>query len=351
MAERDSGQPESADGPGQPGREVGATSFLQRAVIRRRVRFLHRRREFALYDLGGFLFESHRLGQPHEEILAEKLDALTVLDDELALLQRALDLHEEVAVLSEPGIAACSHCGTLRDSAANFCPGCGRPAGETLPLVAASAATVATEPEGDFAAAPDAAAELTASDLSAGHETEIEAATRAEEPAAPAAPDATAEMPAVRLVTAQDADFAAWQAYEPAEEADLPTPQPQEPAEEADLPTPQPQEPAEEADLPTPQPQEPAEEAHLPAPQPQAPAEEAHLPAPQPQEPAQQADPWQTYEPAEEADLATERSQEPAEEAELAKGPHHEQAAAPAGSAGSDGQADETSTTAADAPS
>jgi hypothetical protein len=152
MAERDSGQPESAESAGPPGPGVGATSFLQRAVIRRRVRFLHRRRELALYDLGGFLFESHRLGQPHEEILTEKLEALSTLDDELALLQRALSSHEEVAVLSEPGVAACSHCGTLRDSAANFCPGCGRPAAETTPL-AAPAATGASEPHDVLAAA------------------------------------------------------------------------------------------------------------------------------------------------------------------------------------------------------
>jgi hypothetical protein len=200
MAERDSGQPESAEGPGTPGREVGATSFLQRAVIRRRVRFLHRRRELALYDLGGFLFESHRMGQPHEEILGEKLEALTMLDDELAVLQRALDLHEEVAVLSEPGIAACSHCGTLRDSAANFCPGCGRPAAETLTLIVAPPEAAADEEdEVVLAVAPEPAA-----DLSAGPETEI-AAAPAPEPPTPLSPDVTTEMPAVHALTWQDA--------------------------------------------------------------------------------------------------------------------------------------------------
>jgi hypothetical protein len=275
MAERDSGQPESVAGSGSPGHEVGATSFLQRAVIRRRVRFLHRRRELALYDLGGFLFESHRLGQPHEEILTEKLEALTALDDELALLQRALGLHEEVAVLSEPGIAACSHCGTLRDSAANFCPGCGRPAAETAPL-AARAATAGSEPEDVFAAVPEATLEVPAADISAGQETEIAAAEQDEAPAAAAfdgalAPDVTAEMPAVRLIAAQDPDSAdgpdgQW-AHEPApqqadEPADEPTPwQTHEPAhEQTDEPTPwQTHEPAhEQTDEPT------VQEAHEP---------------------------------------------------------------------------------------
>jgi hypothetical protein len=128
MAERESGQPESVEGSGPFERADGATSFLQRAVIRRRVRFLRRRRELALHDLGGFLFESHRLGQPREDLLADKLAALTALDDELALLQQSLSLREELAVLREPGIAACAHCATIRDSAANFCPNCGRPA-------------------------------------------------------------------------------------------------------------------------------------------------------------------------------------------------------------------------------
>ena len=75
---------------------------MQRAVLRRRVRFLRRRRELALHDLGGFLFEAHRL-------------------------QNALELHEELAVLHEPGIAACPQCATIHDSAANYCPACGRP--------------------------------------------------------------------------------------------------------------------------------------------------------------------------------------------------------------------------------
>ena len=101
MAEREPGQPESLDGSGAFERAGGATSFLQRAVIRRRVRFLRRRRELALHDLGGFLFESHRLGQPREDLLAGKLAALTALDDELALLQRSLSLREELAVAGQ----------------------------------------------------------------------------------------------------------------------------------------------------------------------------------------------------------------------------------------------------------
>ena len=116
--------------PPEPAPPTGATSFIQRAVLRRRVRYLARRRELALHDLGGFLFESHRLGESRADLLAEKLAATGALDDEIATLQRALDLREELAVLHEPGIASCPQCSTIHDSAANYCPHCGRPAAD-----------------------------------------------------------------------------------------------------------------------------------------------------------------------------------------------------------------------------
>jgi hypothetical protein len=127
MAESGSAQPESVEGSDTVVRNVRATGFMQRAVLRRRVRFLRRRRELALHDLGGFLFESHRLGERRDEQLAEKLAAITALDDELATLQHALEMREELAVLHEPGIASCPQCSAIHDSSANFCPTCGRP--------------------------------------------------------------------------------------------------------------------------------------------------------------------------------------------------------------------------------
>ena len=102
-------------------------------MLRRRARFLRRRRELALHELGGFLFEAHRLGETRDVLLAEKLAALTALDDELAILQNALELHEELAVLHEPGIAACPQCRTIHDSSANYCPACGRPTAGSEP--------------------------------------------------------------------------------------------------------------------------------------------------------------------------------------------------------------------------
>jgi len=104
-----------------------ATSFLERAVLRRRIRFLRRRRELALHDLGGFVYETHRLGESRPELTAQKLEGVDAIDSELATLERALGLGEELIVLHEPGISSCSHCSTIHDSAARFCPGCGRP--------------------------------------------------------------------------------------------------------------------------------------------------------------------------------------------------------------------------------
>ena len=104
-----------------------ATSFLERAVLRRRIRFLRRRRELALHDLGGFVYETHRLGESRPELTTQKLDGVDVIDGELATLERALGLGEELIVLHEPGISSCTHCSTIHDSAARFCPSCGRP--------------------------------------------------------------------------------------------------------------------------------------------------------------------------------------------------------------------------------
>jgi len=136
MAESESGQARAIDPGGAAADATAATSFLERAVLRRRARYLRRRRELALHDLGGFVFESHRSGEPHEELLGSKLAALAAMDDELEKLERALEMHEELAVLREPGIAACPQCGAIHDSAANFCPSCGRPAGAPAPRAA-----------------------------------------------------------------------------------------------------------------------------------------------------------------------------------------------------------------------
>ena len=104
---------------------AGATSFLQRAQLRRRLRYLGRRREVALRDLGGFVLESHRQGQDRPDLLSEKLTELERVDDERERLERALGERQELIVLREPGITTCSRCSTLHGSEDRFCPSCG----------------------------------------------------------------------------------------------------------------------------------------------------------------------------------------------------------------------------------
>jgi hypothetical protein len=108
--------------PPEDGRS--ATSFAERAKLRRRLRFLRQTRELAFRDLGGFIFDAHRLGRSRDDIVQAKLEGLDAMDRELRALEHALDEREELRVLHEPGISVCPRCGVIHGSDANFCPGC-----------------------------------------------------------------------------------------------------------------------------------------------------------------------------------------------------------------------------------
>ena len=56
--------------------DVRATSFLQRASLRRRLRYLRRRRELALRELGELVLESHRRGEQRSAELDAKLTSV-----------------------------------------------------------------------------------------------------------------------------------------------------------------------------------------------------------------------------------------------------------------------------------
>jgi hypothetical protein len=188
MAEGDSAQA----GASQSNGAVTATGFMQRAVVRRRLRFLRRRRELLLHDLGGFVFESHRLGEDRDALRAEKLEALSALDAELAVLEHALGAREEVAVLREPGIASCPRCSTIHDSVANYCPNCGRASGE-----ATTGDEGSLEPEraSDPAEAQAIAANPPAVPAAASNPAEVPAAA-ADPPEVQAAAASSSEVPA-----------------------------------------------------------------------------------------------------------------------------------------------------------
>jgi hypothetical protein len=121
--------------------------------MRRRLRFLRKARELAYRDLGGLLFEMHRLGQRHDELVAAKLTTLGHIDTELRALQDALGERGAVTVLREAGVAACPRCAAIHGSDDRFCPACGIPMGRR-----ADRPIAATPPAAPPAASPPAVA-------------------------------------------------------------------------------------------------------------------------------------------------------------------------------------------------
>jgi len=81
--------------------------------MRRRLRFLRKARELAYRDLGGLVFEMHRLGERHDELVSAKLATLGHIDAELRALQAALGERAGVTVLREAGVTACPRCAAI----------------------------------------------------------------------------------------------------------------------------------------------------------------------------------------------------------------------------------------------
>jgi hypothetical protein len=138
--------PQSSDGAETPAdrSEIGPHSpgFRERGRMRRRARFLHKARELAYRDLGGLVFEMHRLGQRHDELVAAKLSVLANFDSELRALEAALGAGSPVTVLRESGIAACPRCAAIHGSDDHFCPACGMPMGRHADRPIAATAAV-----------------------------------------------------------------------------------------------------------------------------------------------------------------------------------------------------------------
>lgn len=113
---------------GVPATEAGAQTspgFVERGRMRRRARFLRKARELAYRDLGGLVFEMHRLGKRHDELVAAKLSVLSIFDAELRALEGVLRSGQSITVLREAGIAACPRCAAIHGSGDHFCPACG----------------------------------------------------------------------------------------------------------------------------------------------------------------------------------------------------------------------------------
>jgi hypothetical protein len=125
--------------------------FLERGGLRRRLRFLRKTRELAYRDLGGLLFEMHRLGQQRDDLLRGKLVTLGRIDSELRAIEDALHEHRGVTVLREAGVTACARCAAIHGSEDRFCPACGFSMGRAERPIAANPVAA---PVGTPAAAP-----------------------------------------------------------------------------------------------------------------------------------------------------------------------------------------------------
>ena len=102
--------------------------LAERGQMRRRARYLRRLREVQLRDLGGFVLELHRFSRERPELVAAKLRAAAVTDEELRALEIALDGRASLRELREAGIGgACAECGAVFGSADRFCASCGEP--------------------------------------------------------------------------------------------------------------------------------------------------------------------------------------------------------------------------------
>ena len=99
----------------------------RRSRLRRRARHLRSVREVLLRDLGGMVFEVHRVGAGGSEAVTAKLERLAGLDAELRELETLLDDRRPM-VVREPGIGGtCPNCNELYGSDARFCWACGMP--------------------------------------------------------------------------------------------------------------------------------------------------------------------------------------------------------------------------------
>ena len=185
--------------------------FLERGGLRRRLRFLRKTRELAYRDLGGLMFELHRMGGQREDLLRGKLVTLERIDTELRAIEDALHERRGVTVLREAGVTACPRCAAIHGSEDRFCPACGFSMGRSeRPIAGSPVATPASAPAGT--PAPDPAP------------TPPPAATRPNpSPPSPKPVTPPPVSPAAAPVSARPAPVAASNADQPTEIVEPPT--------------------------------------------------------------------------------------------------------------------------------
>ncbi len=163
--------------------------FLERGGLRRRLRFLRKTRELAYRDLGGLVFEMHRLGQERKDLLDGKLATLGRIDREVRGIESALQSNRGVTVLREAGVTACPRCAAIHGSEDRFCPACGFSMGSAERPIAANpvAAPVATTAQAPATTPPPTSTRP--------HPSPPPSPLPAKPPSPPAAPPITSHTP------------------------------------------------------------------------------------------------------------------------------------------------------------
>ncbi len=110
-----------------PAHEPRRLGFRERSRLRRRVRFLRKRRELELRDLGGLVFDMYRFGSKRQDLVRDKLQGMFAADRELREFEQLLGRRPRRLDVREAGIGgACRNCQQLYSTEAHFCSRCGQ---------------------------------------------------------------------------------------------------------------------------------------------------------------------------------------------------------------------------------
>ena len=107
--------------------ETRRLGLRERSRLRRRVRFLRKRREIELRDLGGLIFDMYRFGSKRQDLVRDRLQDMFSADRELREFEHLLGRRQRRVNLREAGVGGmCPHCQQLYSTEAKFCSRCGQ---------------------------------------------------------------------------------------------------------------------------------------------------------------------------------------------------------------------------------
>ncbi len=143
-----------------PAGETRRLGLRERSRLRRRVRFLRKRRELELRDLGGLIFDMYRFGSKRQDLVRDKLQEMFAADRELREFEHLLGKRPRRLDIREAGVGgACPRCQQLYSTEARFCSRCGQALSDgARPGIVVEPRTVA-EPPPAYAPTPEPAFE------------------------------------------------------------------------------------------------------------------------------------------------------------------------------------------------